>query len=116
MDGAQDNSEFLADVIMYRTPYCPYCIAAARLLKQKGVPFREVDVTANPPCREWLEETTGSSTVPQIFINGRSVRGYDDIQALDRRGLLDDLLRQAPQSVTTPPPICTPTGRAQRSR
>ncbi len=108
MDGAHHDPKFLADVIMYRTPYCPYCLAAARLLRQKGVEVREVDVLGNQACREWLEATTGSSTVPQIFINGRSVRGYDDILELDRRGKLDEMLREAPQSLTQPPAICGP--------
>jgi glutaredoxin 3 len=80
---------------MYRTPFCPYCVRAARLLEQKGARVREVDVsTRGPECREWLIKKTGMRTVPQIFINGRSVRGFDDIVALDRRGELDPLLRE----------------------
>jgi len=85
-----------ADVVMYRTPFCPYCIRAAALLKAKGVKFAEIDVSNDPETRERLFSETGSPTVPQIFINGASVGGYDDIALLDRRGALDPLLREAP--------------------
>jgi glutaredoxin 3 len=85
-----------ADVVMYRTPFCPYCTRAAMLLKSKGVAFREIDVSNDMATRERLRRETGSHTVPQIFINGASVGGYDDIATLDRRGALDPLLREAP--------------------
>jgi glutaredoxin 3 len=85
-----------ADVVVYRTPYCPYCVRATMLLQRKGVPFREVDVSSDPEARERLLRETGQRTVPQIFINGVSVGGYDDIALLDRRGALDPLLREAP--------------------
>ncbi len=86
----------MADVVMYRTRFCPYCMRAALLLKAKGVAFREIDVSNDPDTRERLLRETGSHTVPQIFINGASVGGYDDIAALDRRGALDPLLHAAP--------------------
>src|SRR6478609_2838437 len=66
-----------ADVVIYRTPYCPYCVRAAMLLKGKGVAFREVDVSDDPEARERLVRETGQRTVPQIFINGASVGGYE---------------------------------------
>lgn len=85
-----------AEVVMYRTRFCPYCMRAAVLLKGKGVAFEEIDVSNDPETRERLLRETGSHTVPQIFINGASVGGYDDIASLDRRGALDPLLREAP--------------------
>jgi len=87
-----------ADVVIYRTPFCPYCTRAAMLLRGKGVAFREIDVSNDEEARQRLLRETGSRTVPQIFINGASVGGYDDIALLDRRGALDPLLREAPAS------------------
>jgi len=84
-----------AEVVMYRTRFCPYCMRAAVLLKGKGIPFQEIDVSNDPATRDRLLRETGSHTVPQIFINGVSVGGYDDIATLDRRGALDPLLREA---------------------
>ncbi len=86
----------VAQVVMYRTRFCPYCMRAAMLLKGKGVAVEEIDVSNDPETRERLLRETGSHTVPQIFINGASVGGFDDIATLDRRGALDPLLREPP--------------------
>jgi glutaredoxin 3 len=82
-----------AEVIVYVTDYCPYCTRAKGLLKRKGVAFTEIDVTGDDEKRRWLVEKTGQRTVPQIFIDGVSVGGSDDIHALDRAGKLDPLLK-----------------------
>ena len=87
-----------AEVVMYRTPFCPYCVRAADLLARKGVAVREIDVSDDPARRRWLQDVTRSRTVPQIFINGRPVGGCDEVTALERRGQLDALLAQAPGS------------------
>jgi glutaredoxin 3 len=84
-------------VTMYSTPYCPYCVMARRLLTQKGVPFEDIDVTGDTEKRRWLVEATGRRTVPQIFVDGRSYGGFDDIAALDRRGQLDHVLGLSPE-------------------
>ncbi|MFO0562976.1 MAG: glutaredoxin 3 [Polyangiales bacterium] len=84
-----------AEVIVYVTDYCPYCTRAKGLLKRKGVAFTEIDVSNDPEKRAWLLEKTGQRTVPQIFIDGVSVGGSDDIHALDRAGKLDPLLNRA---------------------
>lgn len=81
-----------AHVEIYVTDYCPYCVRAKMLLKKKGVDFKEINVENDPGKRSWLLQATGQRTVPQIFIDGRSVGGSDDIAALDRAGKLDRLL------------------------
>ena len=81
-----------AEVKIYTREGCGYCTAALRLLTSKGVQFEHIDATGDPTTRRWLAEVTGQSTVPQIFIDGRSVGGYTDIRALDQRGELDRLL------------------------
>jgi glutaredoxin 3 len=82
-----------ADVVMYRTPYCPYCVLAKRLLSKKGVAFREVDVSGDFAKRGWLHEVTGRHTVPQVFVDGQPVGGWLELHRLDRAGKLDALLR-----------------------
>ena len=80
-------------VIVYSQPFCGYCSAAKRLLQQKGVEVTEVDVMMEAGRRaEMVERSGGRRTVPQIFIDGRHVGGYDDLSALDRSGELDRLL------------------------
>ena len=80
-------------VIVYSQPFCGYCSAAKRLLTGKGAAFTEIDVMMEAGRRdEMIERSGGRRTVPQIFIDGRHVGGYDDLSALDRAGELDRLL------------------------
>jgi len=79
-------------VVVYSQPFCGYCSAAKRLLKEKGAEFAEVDVMMEAGRRDEMIERSGRRTVPQIFIDGRHVGGYDDLSALDRSGELDRLL------------------------
>lgn len=85
----------MAEVKIYTTKLCAYCIRAKALLTRKGVAYQEIDVSGNRELRLWLSDVTGRQTVPQIFINGESVGGYDDIAALDRQGRLDGMLARA---------------------
>jgi len=81
-----------AKVVMYSTRFCPYCMRARRLLKNKDVAFEEIPVGGNNDLWEEMEQRSGRNTVPQIFINDEPVGGYDDIAALNNRGELDQLL------------------------
>ncbi|MBK6465787.1 MAG: glutaredoxin 3 [Rhodobacter sp.] len=80
-------------VEIYTTPYCPYCIAAKRLLDRKGVAYAETDVSRDQGLREAMVKRAGGlRTVPQIFIGGQHVGGSDELHALDHKGRLDPLL------------------------
>lgn len=81
-----------ANVIMYATRFCPYCMRARRLLKNKGVDFEEIRVGSGNDLWKEMEELSGRNTVPQIFINDESVGGYDDIALLNQQGELDTKL------------------------
>jgi glutaredoxin 3 len=82
----------MAHVVIYSTTYCPYCTAAKALLRSKGVTFEEIDVTRDPQRRAEMERLSQRRTVPQIFIDGQSIGGYDDARDLDATGELDRLL------------------------
>ena len=80
-------------VEIYTKLYCGYCYRAKRLLGQKGVDFVEYDVTmGGPEKEEMLQRKPDARTVPQIFIDGKSIGGSDDLARLDRDGKLDALL------------------------
>ncbi len=80
-------------VEVYTKFLCPYCTRAKALLKAKGVPFEEHDISMGGPGRaEMLERSGGRMTVPQVFIDGRHIGGSDDLATLDRAGQLDPLL------------------------
>jgi glutaredoxin 3 len=79
-------------VVMYSTRFCPYCVAARRLLTEKKVPFEDISVDGDTKLRREMTERAGRRTVPQIWIDDRHVGGFTDLAALDRSGELDRLL------------------------
>ena len=83
----------MAKVEIYTTRYCPFCVAAKRLLTGKGVAYSEIDVSGDATARaDMVARTKGRMTVPQIFIGATHVGGYDELYALDRDGKLLPLL------------------------
>ncbi len=84
----------MAEVTMYCTTVCPYCVRAEMLLKQRGVTdIQKIFIDRDPSQRSLMMERTGRRTVPQIYIDERHVGGFDDLVALDRAdGLLPLLL------------------------
>jgi glutaredoxin 3 len=83
----------MAPVTIYTTPFCGFCHSAKRLLAQKGVEFKEIDVSYDPAQKaEMMRRANGRRTVPQIFIGEHHVGGCDDLYALNAKGGLDALL------------------------
>ena len=88
---------FDTPAVIYVTSYCGFCRLAERLLDRRGIAYTAVDVTHDDEARQWLVSSTGRYTVPQIFLRGQSIGGYQELASLDRRGQLDALL-SAPKS------------------
>ena len=84
------------DVLLYTTSWCPFCRRAKTLLKEKGVKWKELDIEADRDHRQAMAQASGRNTVPQIFINGTHVGGFDDLFELDAKGMLDKLLDRSP--------------------
>ncbi len=82
-------------VVLYVTHYCGYCMMAKALLERLDVPYRSIDVTTDPAARAELVERTGRRTVPQIFIHGRSIGGYQELHELHARGALAAMVASA---------------------
>ena len=83
-----------ANVLMYTTAVCPYCIRAKQLLKSRGVnEIEEVRIDLDPQRRDEMMQKTQRRTVPQIFIGETHVGGCDDLIAIDKAGKLMPLLQ-----------------------
>ena len=83
----------MAKVVIYSKDYCPYCTRAKNLLESKGISYEEHNIENKPEEMKALMEKTGMRTVPQIFINDKLIGGFDDMNALDKEGKLDPLLK-----------------------
>lgn len=79
-------------VEIYTTQSCPYCVRAKDLLKRKKIPFIEIDVSDDAVQRQRMEKLSGRRTVPQLFIEGQSIGGCDDLYALDAAGKLEAMV------------------------
>ena len=83
----------MATVEIYSKSWCPYCRMAKRLLAEKGHEFVEFDVELEPgKYDEMLERSQGRWTVPEIFIDGELIGGFDELRALEASGRLDEML------------------------
>ena len=95
MNNVERKDLAVAKVEIYTTSSCPFCVRAKSLLKNKGVAYTEIDVTDDDAMREKMVEMSGGRrTVPEIFVNGAIIGGYDELRALNDRGELDKLLAQ----------------------
>jgi glutaredoxin 3 len=80
-------------VEIYTTMFCPFCARAKSLLKSKGVPFSEIDVTTDAAGRqEMSRKSHGATSVPQIFVGGEHLGDCEYIHELDAAGKLDQIL------------------------
>ena len=87
----------MTNVEIYFKSWCPYSRRALRLLDAKGVEYTAIDLTDDTDPQvlrqeQEMRERAGRTSVPQIFIDGQHIGGYDDIAALDAAGKLDLLL------------------------
>lgn len=78
-------------VVLYTTPWCPFCVRARQLLEQKGLVYENIDVSGDPDRKREMMERSGRHTVPQIWINDEHVGGCDELFALERSGRLDQM-------------------------
>ena len=82
------------DIVIYTTAFCPYCMAAKKLLGEKGVAFEEIKVDGDRDARQAMSARAGGGTsVPQIFVGDTYVGGCDELYSLERAGTLDAMLQ-----------------------
>jgi len=82
----------MANVIMYGTLSCPYCVRARGLLERKSVEYQWIDVSRDTALFHEMVQLSGGSSVPQIFIEQQSIGGCDEMHALEHQGRLDEML------------------------
>lgn len=83
----------MSSIIIYTKTLCGYCHRAKELLDMKGLRYQEIDLLKEDRYEEMVGRS-GKTTVPQIFIDGRHIGGYDELLSLDIKGKLDELIKQ----------------------
>lgn len=64
-------------VKVYSTPTCPYCRIAKNFLKEKNIPFEELDVSRDKNALIEMKEKSGQMGVPVIDIDGKIIVGFN---------------------------------------
>jgi glutaredoxin 3 len=82
-----------ADIVIYTAENCPYCVRATELLDSKKLQYTKISIDKDDKQRQEMMQKSGRRTVPQIFIKGQSIGGYDDLYALVKANKLDELLK-----------------------
>jgi len=65
--------------IIWSKPGCPYCVQAEKLLETKGYDIEERKIGFGWNREQLFEAVPNARTVPQIFLDGQHVGGYDDL-------------------------------------
>ena len=73
---------------IYTKDWCSYCRAAKTLLDQRGIEYEETDVTKDEEQEALMLARSSRRSVPQIFIDGVHLGGFDELVALDRQAKL----------------------------
>ena len=76
----------MKNIQIYSTQQCPYCVRAKALLQAKGLPYEEIDVSADIDVMQEMVERSGNRSVPQIFIDGEPVGGFQELSQLHAEG------------------------------
>jgi len=63
-------------VILYVIPACPPCDSIRHFLKQRDVPFTEINVAASPKLRADMEQKTGYASVPTVSVGKTTINGF----------------------------------------
>jgi len=71
----------MSKAIVWTKTVCPYCVNAKNLLDSKGIEYEERNLETGEWTKEQLlEAVPGARTVPQIFIDGKHIGGYDQLK------------------------------------
>ena len=80
-------------MVLYTLRGCSACVRARLRLREREIEFTEVRGDSAGSFRRELMERTGRATVPQITVDGEPIGGFSDLARLDRKGVLDALVR-----------------------
>ena len=82
----------MAKIEIFSGPECGYCESAKRLLDQRGLAYIDYDITADDSHRnELLRRLPRARAIPQIFIYGEHIGGYEDLRLIDETGRLQTM-------------------------
>ena len=83
----------MSQILLYGTRFCPFCVAARRLLTAKGIDYQDISVDRDPELRSRVMAKSGRNTVPQIWFGTDHIGGFTELRDLERQGALDAAIK-----------------------
>jgi glutaredoxin 3 len=71
------QGKFMNTVTLYTRKWCGWCVEAKELLRQRGIPFEEVDVGCDPAADAEMQRLSGQRYVPTIVVDGKVLANFD---------------------------------------
>lgn len=91
----------MSQILLYGTRFCPFCVAARRLLSAKGIDYQDISVDRDPDLRSRVMTKSGRNTVPQIWFGTDHIGGFTELRELERQGTLDTAIKSGLESGKT---------------
>lgn len=67
----------MANVTVFSTPSCPWCVRVKQYLKSNDVKFKDVNVANDMAAAYAMMSKSGQQGVPQLWIDGQVIIGFD---------------------------------------
>ena len=83
----------MSQILLYGTRFCPYCVAARRLLSARGIDYQDISVDRDPELRARVMAKSGRNTVPQIWFGSDHIGGFTELRDLERQGTLERTIK-----------------------
>ncbi len=99
----------MATFKVYKRDDCPYCQRALQFLatlqkQREDVQVTTVDAYKEPAKVKAVQKRVGRTTVPQIFLDGNHIGGWDDLAAWTKQGHLDHFFATGEFRTSRPTP------------
>ncbi len=79
--------------IVYTIAYCPFCVRVKQLLERMGIEYEE-RLLQTPDEIDKIKDKYNWLTMPVVILNGEFIGGFDETEALVKRGELDNVLNK----------------------
>jgi monothiol glutaredoxin len=85
-----------------QVPLCGFSAAVSGVLQHLGVAFKDVDVLAEDRLRDGIKAYANWPTIPQLYVNGEFVGGYDIVREMYEAGELQEILSRTTKPGNAP--------------
>jgi monothiol glutaredoxin len=86
-----------SDVVLFmkgtpQAPQCGFSLQVAQILDHLGVPYKAINVLADPEIREGIKHFSNWPTIPQLYVKSEFIGGCDITREMFQSGELAALL------------------------